>query len=148
MDNSFDINTVSFRHELPIQVRFNDVDILGHVNNSVVISYFDLGKVAYFEALGHRNVRTDEGGLVIVNVNVDFMSPIFMDDDLVVKSKIFQIGNKSLKLLQVIFDKKSQRIKSVCRTVMCGFDPKANTSFPIKEEWRDMIAAFEPELRN
>lgn len=25
----------AFRHSIPVQMRFNDIDVLGHVNNSV-----------------------------------------------------------------------------------------------------------------
>ena len=39
----------AFRHTLPLQLRFNDIDLLGHVNNSVYFSFYDLGKARYFE---------------------------------------------------------------------------------------------------
>jgi acyl-CoA thioester hydrolase len=36
-----------------IHVRFSDLDILGHVNNSVYLSYFEIARVHYFgELLG------------------------------------------------------------------------------------------------
>ena len=34
--------SVQFRHTLPLQIRFNDVDTLGHVNNTVYFSFYDL----------------------------------------------------------------------------------------------------------
>ena len=37
-----------FVSDVPIQMRFNDVDALGHVNNSMYQQYFDLGRVDYF----------------------------------------------------------------------------------------------------
>ena len=30
-----------FRHVLPIQIRFNDVDKFGHVNNTVYFQFYD-----------------------------------------------------------------------------------------------------------
>ena len=41
----------AFRHTLPLQLRFNDIDLLGHVNNSVYFSFYDLGKARYFETV-------------------------------------------------------------------------------------------------
>lgn len=35
---------IQFNHTLPIQLRFNDVDKFGHVNNTVYFSFYDLGK--------------------------------------------------------------------------------------------------------
>ena len=43
--------TTPFRHSIPVQLRFNDIDILGHLNNSVYFTLFDLGKTRYFEAV-------------------------------------------------------------------------------------------------
>ena len=47
--------TNPFHCELPVQLRFSDLDTLGHVNNSVYLNLFDLGKSIYFEqAAGER----------------------------------------------------------------------------------------------
>ena len=39
---------IQFNHTLPIQLRFNDVDKFGHVNNTVYFSFYDLGKTGIF----------------------------------------------------------------------------------------------------
>ena len=36
---------------LKIQVRFSDLDILGHVNNVTYLSYFEMARVYYFKEL-------------------------------------------------------------------------------------------------
>ena len=43
------LDTPDFHHSIPVQIRFNDIDMLGHVNNTVYFSFFDLGKARYFE---------------------------------------------------------------------------------------------------
>ena len=144
MDHTLlDINQIEFNHQQAIQIRFNDVDVIGHVNNAVQLSYFDLGKVKYFEALKNQVIDWNGAELVIVNLNVDFVQPIFMNDAIVVKTKIYEIGNKSVKLVQVLYDENTESVKSVCRTIMCGFDPKTNTSLQISKEWRDLIYNYE-----
>mgnify|MGYP001534377266 FL=1 len=42
---------IQFNHTLPIQLRFNDVDKFGHVNNTVYFSFYDLGKTEYFASV-------------------------------------------------------------------------------------------------
>ena len=42
---------IVFHHALPIQLRFNDVDKFGHVNNTVYFSFYDLGKTEYFASV-------------------------------------------------------------------------------------------------
>jgi len=138
-----ELDCIEFNHQETIQIRFNDIDVLGHVNNAVQIMYFDFGKVKYFETLKHQVIDWSGSELVMVNFNVDFMEPIFISNNIVVKTKVYEIGNKSLKLIQVIKDYETGHIKSVCRSVMCGFNPKTNTSLPISEEWRELINRFE-----
>ena len=54
-----------FHHTLPIQLRFNDVDKFGHVNNTVYFSFYDLGKTEYFATvcpeMGRRKGRRSRG---------------------------------------------------------------------------------------
>ena len=36
-----------FRHQLPLQIRWNDVDQFGHVNNGVFFQFYDTAKTDY-----------------------------------------------------------------------------------------------------
>ena len=137
------MENIEFNHEETIQIRFNDIDVLGHVNNAVQINYFDFGKLKYFETLKNQVLDWRGADIVMVNMNVDFMEPIFMSSKIVVKTKVYEIGTKSIKLIQMLQDYETNHIKSVCRSVMCGFDPKTNTSLLISDEWRRLITGFE-----
>ena len=35
---------LTYRHVMPVQIRFSDVDQYGHMNNSSYFSIYDLGK--------------------------------------------------------------------------------------------------------
>ena len=48
---------IQFNHTLPIQLRFNDVDKFGHVNNTVYFSFYDLGKTEYFARSKQRGLK-------------------------------------------------------------------------------------------
>ena len=41
------IEMQAYNHRVPIQIRFNDVDRYGHVNNNSYFAYYDLGKEDY-----------------------------------------------------------------------------------------------------
>ena len=42
------MNYSDYKHFIPIQIRFSDVDRLNHVNNACYLNYFELGRVKYF----------------------------------------------------------------------------------------------------
>ena len=39
-----DIEKINFKHTIPVQIRFNDLDVFAHVNNAVIQEYFDLAQ--------------------------------------------------------------------------------------------------------
>ena len=58
-----------FRHKVPVQIRFNDIDILGHLNNTVYFSFYDTGKAYYFKEIRGEKMNWKRVDTVIANVN-------------------------------------------------------------------------------
>ena len=90
-----------FKHKLSLQLRFNDIDMMGHVNNAVIMEFFDYGKMKYFDETGIY-VEKEDITIVIVHYEVDFMGQIFRNDVPEVCTKVSKFGNKSLEVLQHI----------------------------------------------
>lgn len=136
----------TFKHKIPVQIRFSDIDLLGHVNNAVYLNYFDMAKTKYFETVNGSVADWSRSDVVVANVNIDFFSPIFLNDEIVVKTKVIRTGIKSLDMIQQIEEVRTGAIKTLCRTVMVGFDVPSNKSKPISEEWKKRIGNFEGEM--
>lgn len=132
-----------FKSSLPIQIRFNDIDALGHINNNVYLSYFDLGKTTYFENLRASYVSWTDGIVVIARIEMDFIAPIFYKENIVVESKIVKIGNKSAVFSQQIRNTLTDEVKCVCTSVIVAYNPKTMTAMPVPQIWKDGISEFE-----
>lgn len=132
-----------FKSSLPIQIRFNDIDALGHINNNLYFSYFDLGKAEYFENLKASYVSWTEGIIVIARIEVDFITPVFYKEQITVDTKITRIGNKSATCLQQIRNSLTNEIKCRCTSVIVAYDPKTMSGMPIPEIWRNGMSEFE-----
>ena len=137
-----------FRNRLPIQLRFNDIDIVGHVNNTVYFNFFDLGKTAYFDAAKGSHMDWTSVNIVIRHIEADFQAPTHYRDQIEVDTAVVKIGNKSIVFEQRVIDTKTGIVKCVCKTVMVGFDPKTNEAIEIDPNWKDAIRAYEqnPDL--
>lgn len=125
-------------HTLPIQIRFNDVDQMGHVNNAVIMEYFDLGKSKFFTEAG---IPPEEGDftVMIVHFEVDFTSQIRYHDNIAVTTAIKRIGNKSIAVEQHIINQDTGVDCAVCRTVMSGYDRRTHASAVIPESLKDTL---------
>lgn len=132
-----------FHDKMPIQLRFNDVDVLGHVNNTVYFSFYDTGKAHYFTTVRGERIDWKHVDTVIANVNCAYISPIYFRDEIEVLTTCVSISEKSFKLLQMLREIKSGEIKSVCETVMVCFDVKTGKSTPVSDDWRRMLTEFE-----
>ena len=90
-------------HITPIQLRFNDIDQMGHVNNAVIMEFFDLGKSEYFTAIG---LPPEEGEftVMVVHVEVDFQRQIRYHDKIHVTTTVDHFGKKSLAMKQQVIN--------------------------------------------
>lgn len=133
---------IEYKHSLPIQLRFNDVDKFGHVNNTVFFSFYDLGKTEYFSTVC-PHFDWDKNGIVVVHIEADFVSQIYATDRIAVQTAVTAVGNKSFDLMQRVIDVETQEVKCVCRSVMVTFDLVNHQSIPLTEEWKDAICEYE-----
>ena len=133
---------IKFNHTLPIQLRFNDVDKFGHVNNTVYFSFYDLGKTEYFASVC-PHVNWEKDGIVVVHIEANFLAQIYADDHIAVQTAVTEIGTKSFHLAQRVIDTESGEVKCVCTSVMVAFDLIKHESEPLKEDWIDAICQFE-----
>jgi acyl-CoA thioester hydrolase len=131
-----------FKSKLPIQIRMTDLDPFGHVNNGVYYSYYDIGRFHYLSQI-KEDIRWEVLDKVIVRTEVDFKEAIHYEDDISVESKVVEMGNRSLKMMQRIVDNHTGNIKSVCLAVICGYDRQTNTSKEISKDFKDRVTAFE-----
>ena len=137
------MENITFKHITPIQLRFNDFDALGHVNNSVYLSFFDLGKTSYFMQVLPDVQLNREVGIVIADIHVSFLLPVYPGENVAVETAVFEVGNKSFKLYQQLIDLDTNEVECICKTVMVCFDAKTKSTRQISPEWRKAMADFE-----
>ena len=101
-----------FRHVLPIQIRFNDVDKFGHVNNTVYFQFYDTAKTDYIATVC-KGVDWEQVAIVVVRIEADFVSQIKAGDHIAARTRVIKVGNKSFHLEQEIIDADTQEVK--CR---------------------------------
>ena len=136
----------SFYHSTPVQIRFNDVDVMGHVNNSVYQNYFDIARVHYFEDVFEYRMDWHDKALVLVHIEIDFYQPVNMYDEVRVLTKVVHMGNKSLRMEQRLVGKSEDDIRCVNQAVLSAFHYDTGEAIPLLSQWRKHIQAFEKDM--
>ncbi len=137
---------MEYHHTTPVQLRFNDIDMLGHTTNSVYQQYFDLGRMEYIKDVLEEKMNWQSEGLILVNISISFMSPIKLNDDIEVRTKVVKLGNKSLEMIQEVYNISTSQVAAQSKAVMVGFNGTKEVSIPLPERWRSSIIAFEKDV--
>ena len=122
-----------YRHVMPLQIRFNDVDKFGHVNNTVYFQFYDTTKTDYIATVC-KGVDWERLAIVVVKIEAEFVSQIKGNDHIAGRTRIVKIGNKSFHLEQDVIDSVS---------VMVLYDLERQQTIPLPDEWRKAISDFE-----
>lgn len=136
------MSEIRFNHSMPAQIRFSDVDQLGHVNNSVYFSLYDLAKTTYIRTvLGY--IDLSKLAIVVANINANFLAPVFFTDNLEIRTAVIHLGHKSFTLLQQAVTTDTNEVKCECRTVMVGYNVQEMAPAEIPTHYKEAICAFE-----
>ncbi len=128
---------------MPAQIRFSDVDQFGHVNNSVYFALYDLAKTTYVKDVLGDSVDWRRMGIVVANINANFLLPVFFDDKIKIETATMHLGNKSFTLLQRAVTEDTGEVKCECKTVMVMFDLKEKQPMQIPDEFKAIIRNYE-----
>lgn len=136
----------TFYHRVPLQMRFNDIDMLGHLNNTVYIEFFDLGKSEYFKSVMVDGIDLKNIPIVVVNINCNFYSPTYVNENLEVVTAVVSMSERSLKMEQRIINPDNGDVKCVATTIMAGFDVKTAKGAPLDSNWVAAISNYESNV--
>ena len=91
-------------HELVQRVYFEDTDFSGRVYHARYLHFLERGRSDYLRLLGvHHRELADEGlAFVVRRMELDFLAPAAIDDELMIVSTPLRIGNASIVLEQSI----------------------------------------------
>ena len=135
-------NKPIFKNILPIQVRFSDVDIMGHVSNTVYQNYYDSGKVNYFDEV-MPDMDFVNLGIVGASVKIEYLKPIFMKTRILVETRVSMLGQKSITMEHCLVNEQTGETLSTCTAVLVCFAIKEQKSILIPELWRKNILAYD-----
>ena len=134
--------------KVPIQVRWRDLDALGHVNNAVFFTYFEQARTRYWLSLvGARGLTSI--GFIVVHAACDYVSPATLGETLLVGVRIPAAGRSAFSFeYRIVSHDASQdgapaRLVATGRTVQALYDWDSRQTVPLTDELRKRIESRE-----
>jgi acyl-CoA thioester hydrolase len=128
--------------KIQINVRFRDIDGMGHVNNAVFFTYFEEGRKAFFQ----KNSTDSDLSVfpfILAHTGCDFINPIRLNTQLALKMWVKKIGNKSFELGYSLVDFIDESITyAKGESVQVCFDYGENKSIAVPSELMQKLSEY------
>ncbi len=131
-----------------VQIRWRDLDALGHVNNAVFITYFEHARLAYIRELLGPDAPIDRQTMlpvdfqfILAEVTCHYRSPVTLEDTPVVETWVSQVGRKSFVFEYRMLDEKTGRLLADGCSTQVWYDYRTGVSQIVPEEIIKMIEA-------
>jgi acyl-CoA thioester hydrolase len=132
-----------FNFRLPMQVRFNDLDFLGHVTNAVYQFYYSQAGTQYFNNIILQKRPVGDEAIVMATITIDYLKSVLYNSPIAVETRVCAIGRKSFSFASQIIDLDSGELYSKARWVEVCFSRSRQETLLLPEQWRQRIMAFE-----
>ena len=129
-----------FRHRTRIEVRFRDIDSFGHVNNAVIASYVEQARVSYLRDVVHAD-PVGKMPLILGMLKIDYLSPVFLSDEVDIGSRIDWIGNSSIAMSHLLTAADRELARST--SILVAYDYQNARPMRVPKDWRAAFAGHE-----
>lgn len=123
--------------KFPIQVRFSDVDSLGHVNNAVYLSYFEMARVLFMNEHIGPNWDWQNKGMILKKNEVEYIKPVYLYERVEVEIIPHHLGNTSFTLDYVLYADGVP--KCTGRSVLVCFDFVTKEKTRVYDEFKTLF---------
>lgn len=96
------LRPASYPHHDIIQVRFQDLDVLGHINNVAMAALFETGRVRFNQAIALPRERGRR--YLIANIEINYLGEGRLED-LAMATGIARIGTRSWTIAAAAFQR-------------------------------------------
>jgi acyl-CoA thioester hydrolase len=116
--------------EVPIHIRWRDVDSYGHVNNAVYLTYLEEARDRWAET------TLPGTNFVIVRVAIDYRQELSLEDeDVVVTCRGTGYGTSSIRTAERVLAKEGW-VAAEAASVIVAHDVQAREARPLSQEER------------
>ena len=126
------------RFTTDIQMRFRDLDAMGHVNNAVYLTYFEFARTRFYMKHAFKRSLHDID-FILAHVDIDYVASAEWGDEVEVSVWPSKIGESSFTLSYELRDKKSDRLLAKSTSVQVSYDYDKKKTKPIPTEFRRML---------
>jgi acyl-CoA thioester hydrolase len=134
--------TPDFRHRTRLEVRLGDLDPFGHVNNAVIATYVEQGRVLYLRDVLGTGVDPVSMPFILARLEIDYLSQTLFSDPVEVLTRVDWIGRSSVHMSHLLTGSNGRQLAR-SEAVLVAFDYTVEKPMPVPDDWRATMTAHE-----
>ncbi len=132
----------AFRHFVPIDTRWHDNDVFGHVNNVVYYAYFDTAVNRHLMEAGLLDPKTSPVVGLVVETGCSYFESVAYPERLEVGMAVTKIGRSSVTYRLGLFRAGGEACVALCRYTHVYVDRASNRPVELPEGNRRLFASI------
>lgn len=121
-----------------LQIRYRDLDTLGHVNNAVYLSYFELGRIDFIKRF-IGSFDANSVNFVIAHAEIDFKKPVLMSDNIALETCISETGNTSFTFSHSIKNQDDGTIYCTGKTIAVLMSSSNGRPTKLPDRFKELV---------
>lgn len=134
--------TAEYRHRTRIEVRLGDLDPFGHVNNAVIASYVEQGRVLYLRDVLGTGTDPVSMPFILAMLKIDYLAQTLFNDPVEVDTRVDWIGRSSVHMSHLLTGRDGRELAR-SEAVLVAFDYEVEKPMPVPDTWRAAMVAHE-----
>lgn len=98
----FRLDLAAYPHTAAVQTRFQDLDVLGHLNNVAFAALFETGRTKFNHQARLWGRESRGRRAVVAQMEINYLAEGRFPDDVEIATGIGEIGNRSWQILSVM----------------------------------------------
>lgn len=131
-----------YRHFRPIQTRWMDNDVFGHVNNVIYYSYFDTAVNLYLIEAGVLDIQRSPVIGFVVETSCRYAKPLVFPDTVTAGLRVARLGNSSVRYEMGLFRGDDAEAAADGHFVHVYVDRTTHRPAPLPDDLRRALASL------
>jgi acyl-CoA thioester hydrolase len=129
-----------FKFSIPIQARYADFDMLGHLNNATYVTYYEVARLHYFYEIGWT---LKDATNVVAHFDIDFLLAILPENDVLCSIKTISLGRKSFQMQYALTNVDGTTCFSRAHSVQVCIDKKNGKAIMMPDNVRELLSKYD-----
>ena len=107
--------------------RYGETDKMGYVYYGRYLEYFEVARTEMIRSYGlsYRKMEDEGVMLPVIHAELEYKSPVFYDEEIIIKVLVFEVPNVRLKTLYKVIAKERDQLCVLGEVTLCFMDDES-----------------------